>query len=140
MTLIFGPTGFGNYVEKVKHEGREKWMHFQTREDCELVEKKSFSDFQRLESGGIHWQQQVEKMWNFIIFCHFHLLNPIAEGTATTSTLFKTDSLIYGYYVFQSEEKGLFKAWESFKCRTHNLCKGNFSFLGRIQAFCCSYI
>lgn len=39
-------------------------------------------------------------MW--IIFCNFHLLNPIAEGTATTSTLFKIDSLIYGYYVFQS--------------------------------------
>lgn len=91
MTLILGPTGFASYVEKVKH-GREKWMCFQTREDCGLVEKrKSFSDFQRLESQGIHWQQQMEKMWIFIIFCHFHLLNLIAEGTATTSTLFKTD-------------------------------------------------
>lgn len=99
MTFMFSPTGFGNYVEKVKHEAREKWMCFQTRMDCGLVEKrKSVSDF---HSQGIHWQQQMEKMWNFIIFCHFHLLNPIAEGTATTSTLLKTDNLIYGYCVFQ---------------------------------------
>lgn len=127
MTLIFSPS-FGNYVEKVKHEGREKWMCFQTREDCGLVEKrKSFSDFQRLVSQGIHWQQQMEKMWNFIIFCHFHLLNPIAEGTTTTSTLFKTDSLIYGYCVFQGEEKSLFKACKTFKCTIYNLSKANFS-------------
>lgn len=122
MTLIFGPTGFGNYVEKVKHKGREKIMCFQTREDCGLVEKrKSFSDSQRLVDRGIHWQQQMEKMWNFIIFCHFHLLNPAAEGTATTGTLFKTDSLINGHCVLQKGEKA------SLKCTIHNLSKANFN-------------
>lgn len=45
MTLIFGPTGFGNSVEKVKHEGREKWMHFQTKENCGLVEKTKKEPF-----------------------------------------------------------------------------------------------
>lgn len=75
--------------------------------DLSKKQRKSLSDFHRLVSQGIHWQQQMEKIWNFIIFCHFHLLNPIAEGTATTSTLFKTDSLIYDYYVFQRREKPL---------------------------------
>lgn len=86
---------------------RRKWMDFQPREDCEPVEKRKFSDFQQFESGGIHWQQQVEKMWNFIIFCHFHLLNPKADGRATTSTFIKTVSLIYGFKVFHSGGKAL---------------------------------
>lgn len=82
-----------------------------------LKKERAFSDSRRLVDQGIHWQQQMEKMWNFIIFCHFHLLNPVAEGTATTGTLFKTDSLIYGHCVLQKGEK----------CTIHNLSKANFS-------------
>lgn len=138
MTLIFGPTGFGTCVEKVKHGGRENGWISKPERTVNLKKERVF------------WLPTVWEWGNSLATTSGKdvELHHILSFSSVRSHSWRQS---YYQHIFQDcqpdlwllsvskWDKRLFKTCKTFKCRTHNLHKANFSSF-MIQDCCSSYM